>query len=278
MNQSPTIANPLKSDSDIRMNIGPELFTINVDGISLRVEVSGNPDTPIVLLLHGWGCSLETVRSIASVAAETHRVFNIDLPGFGQSTEPASVWGVEEYTKLIEGLVRQLNINNPSLIGHSFGGRISILYSSRNPVDKVILVDAAGIKPRRPLKYYLRVYSFKTMKWIAKTFLPPSKADKFIESRRNRHGSPDYNSASPRMKAILSRVVNEDLRNVMPNIKAPTLLIWGENDTATPLSDAKQMEKLIPEAGLVSFPGVGHYSFLENPRGFRAVLSSFLKS
>jgi pimeloyl-ACP methyl ester carboxylesterase len=80
------------------------------------------------------------------------------------------------------------------------------------------------------------------------------------------------------MRAILSKVVNEDLKHVMPNIKAPTLLIWGENDTATPLSDAKTMEKLIPDAGLVSFAGCGHYSFLDNPVQFAAVLTSFLKS
>ena len=80
------------------------------------------------------------------------------------------------------------------------------------------------------------------------------------------------------MRAILSKCVNEDLKHVMPLIKAPTLLIWGENDTATPLSDAKTMEKLIPDAGLVSFPGCGHYSFLDNPIGYKAVIKEFLKN
>lgn len=80
------------------------------------------------------------------------------------------------------------------------------------------------------------------------------------------------------MRAILSRVVNEDLRSVMPGISAPTLLVWGENDTATPMRDARIMERLIPGAGLVSFPGCGHYSFLDNPVQFAAVLRSFLKS
>lgn len=80
------------------------------------------------------------------------------------------------------------------------------------------------------------------------------------------------------MRAIMSRVVNEDLTHELPKIAAPTLLIWGENDTATPLSDAKKMEKLIPNAGLVSFAGCGHYSFLDNPVQFAAVLTSFLKS
>ena len=80
------------------------------------------------------------------------------------------------------------------------------------------------------------------------------------------------------MRAILSKVVNEDLRHVMPSIKAPALLIWGENDTATPMRDARIMERLIPDAGLVSYPGCGHYSFLDNRPGVAAVLRSFLQS
>ena len=80
------------------------------------------------------------------------------------------------------------------------------------------------------------------------------------------------------MRAILSKVVNEDLKSVIPSITASTLLIWGENDTATPISDARYMEAHIPGAGLVAFPGCGHYSFLDNPMQFAAVLRSFLNS
>ena len=78
------------------------------------------------------------------------------------------------------------------------------------------------------------------------------------------------------MRRILSRVVNEDLTDRLPLVKASTLLVWGENDTATPLKDAQVMERMIPDAGLVSFPGCGHYSFLDNPVQFAAVLRSFL--
>lgn len=249
---------------------------INISGIDLHYRVSGSG--PALILMHGWGCNVDTVASIEKVAAESHTVYNIDLPGFGQSTEPQAVWGVEDYTRLIEEFARSLGIENPSLIGHSFGGRISILYGSRNKADKIVLVDAAGVKPKRPLKYYIKVYSFKTGKWLAKTFMSKHKAEQFIEKMRGGRGSSDYAQATPKMRAILSKCVNEDLKAVMPSIKAPTLLIWGENDTATPLSDAKTMEKLIPGAGLVSFPGCSHYSFLDNPRQFAAVLDSFLRS
>lgn len=249
---------------------------ITLDGINLHYSVEGS-GAPLILM-HGWGCDHTTVASVARTAAQTHTVYNVDFPGFGKSTEPTEVWGVEEYTRLIENFCKQLGITKPSLAGHSFGGRVAIVFASRNEVDKLILIDAAGVKPRRSLKYYIKVYSFKLSKLFFKAMLGAEKAQARIEKERARRGSSDYRNASPRMRSIMSRVVNEDLCHLMPSIKAPTLLIWGENDTATPLSDAKKMERLIPDAGLVSFPGCGHYSFLDNPGQFAAVLNSFLKS
>lgn len=244
------------------------------DGTSLAYTVSGEGKP--MILMHGWGCNADTLASVEKTAAESHRVYNIDFPGFGQSPEPAQVWGVDDYTRALEDFVRRLGIEKPVLLGHSFGGRVGILYSSRNPVDRLVLVDAAGVKPRRPPGYYVKVYSFKFMKLVYRLIYGKEGAAKRIEAERARRGSADYQSASPRMRAILSKVVNEDLCHVMPAIKAPTLLIYGENDTATPVRDAKKIESLVPDAGLVVFPGCGHYSFLDNPYQFAAVLRSFL--
>ena len=249
---------------------------MELEGLKIRMEVTGQGQP--LILMHGWGCDHTTVRSIAATAAQTHTVYNIDFPGFGGSQEPSEVWGVERYTILVEQLVRKEGLENPVLVGHSFGGRVAILYASRNEVDKVVLVDAAGIKPRRSVKYYLKVCSFKAGKRFWELVLGKEKARKRIDEMRARRGSSDYAGASPMMRRILSKVVNEDLTDRLHLIPAPTLLIWGENDTATPLADAKKMAKLIPDAGLVSFPGCGHYSFLDNPGQFRGVLSSFLKS
>lgn len=249
---------------------------IDIDGIPLHYTVTGSG--PAMILMHGWGCSHATLASIEAIAIQTHTVYNIDFPGFGDTPEPDDVWGVEQYTKLIEKFVAKSGIETPVLLGHSFGGRVGILYASRNNTDKLILVDAAGVKPRRKLKYYLKVWSFKLMKRWLTLINGQEKARELIEIQRAKRGSADYNSASPMMRAILSKVVNEDLCDVMPAIQAPTLLIWGEDDTATPMRDAHIMERLIPNAGLVSFPGCGHYSFLDNPRQFAAVLHSFLTS
>lgn len=239
--------------------------------VNINVQGEGNP----ILLLHGWGCSNEIFRDIQQVLSQNYTTYNFDFPGFGASYEPDTVWGTEDYTAMVEQFVKDKNINNPALVGHSFGGRISIIYASRNSVSRVVLVDAAGIKPKRPLKYYWKVYTFKALKWLCNTFLPKQTAKAVIDKRRKGSGSSDYNNASPMMRAILSKVVNEDLTHLLAKIKAPTLLFWGNMDTATPLSDAKTMERLIPDAGLVVAHGTGHFSFIENAGLFKVVMKNF---
>lgn len=233
-----------------------------------------------IVMMHGWGCDHSTLALVERVAVACgYRVLNVDFPGFGLSPEPEEVWGVECYTRLIEKFVEAVGLTDYSLLGHSFGGRVGILMASRHPeVKKLVLVDAAGIKPRRSLGYYFKVYSFKLSKRLMYLVYGREEAERRLDRKRAKAGSSDYASASPMMRRILSKVVNEDLTSVLASIKAPTLLVWGENDTATPLADARKMEKLIPDAGLVSFAGCGHYSFLDNQHGFSAVLTSFLKS
>lgn len=245
------------------------------DGLDINITIQGTGSP--VFLLHGWGCTGEIFKHIAQVLSTAYTTYSFDFPGFGASAEPTEVWGVEEYTRMVEQFAKDNGIERPALMGHSFGGRVSIVFASRNEVSRIVLVDAAGIKPKRPLKYYWKVYTFKTMKWLCNTFLPKEKAQAIIEKRRKGAGSSDYNNASPMMRAILSKVVNEDLKHLMPAIKAPTLLFWGNLDTATPLSDAKTMEKLIPDAGLVVAHGTGHFSFLENQGLFTAVIKNFFK-
>ena len=244
------------------------------EGIKLHYTVAGEGQP--LFLLHGWGCSTEIWKCVLPFLEERFRVINVDFAGFGTSEEPPAVWGVEEYTRSVEALAKEEGVENPILVGHSFGGRVSIVYASRNKTCKVMLVDAAGVKPKRSLNYYRKVYTFKLFKHLANLFLGKERAQQLIDKRRAKAGSADYNSSSPKMRAVLSKVVNEDLCHLMPKISAPTLLFWGENDTATPLADAKRMEKLIPDAGLVTVAGAGHYSFLENTPLFLRVVESFL--
>lgn len=229
---------------------------------------------PSVIFLHGWGCDHSVFASFTGIFDGRYNVFGMDFPGFGFSAEPDSVWGVEQYTAMLESFVGALSIRDVSLVGHSFGGRVAILFASRNPVTRIVLTDAAGVKPHRSLKYYIKVYSYKTAKFIVTRIM---RSEILYRRLVGGTGSSDYRNASPRMKAILSKVVNEDLCDRMPLITAPTLLFWGENDTATPLSDARRMEKLIPDAGLVSVPGGSHFSFLDAPGLYASVLKSFFQ-
>ena len=265
----------------------------DINGVHLHYTDTGNPAGKPVVLMHGWGCDTTTVANIASALEDSRRVISIDLPGHGKSSEPPLLaegkpWGVYEYAELVGRLIKTLNLVNPSMIGHSYGGRIAIVLGSGQQengterkdgmkFERIVLVDSAGIKPKRPLKYYWKVYTFKAMKKFLPLFAGRKRAEKIIERRRKRAGSSDYRQASPMMRMVMSRSVNQDLRHHLSAISAPTLLIWGENDTATPLSDAKLMEKKIPDAGLVSFPNAGHYSFLDNPGQFRAVIRSFFQ-
>lgn len=166
-------------------------------------------------------------------------------------------------------------------MGHSFGGRVIIKLMNRPgpplEVPKIILMDAAGIKPKRPPSYYWKVYSFKAAKAF---FRLPGVRRLFpdaVEKARAKRGSADYRSASPLMRQVMNQAVNEDLTPLLPGVAAPTLLIWGEKDTATPLSDGQLMEKKIPGAGLVVLAGAGHFSFADRWPQCSRVLDSFLK-
>jgi pimeloyl-ACP methyl ester carboxylesterase len=242
--------------------------------IDIAYSVEGEGDA--VVMLHGWGCDKSIWKRSVEMLQRHFRVVAIDFAGFGKSDEPKSVWGVEEYTRSVEALLRELGVTCPTLIGHSFGGRVSILYASRNEVKRVVLTDAAGVKPRRSFGYYRKVYTYKLLKWALPLLIGDKKAQMLLDQRRAKSGSSDYNSATPMMRAILSKCVNEDLCGVMPRISAPVMLFWGDKDTATPISDAHRMAKLIPDAGLVVAEGAGHFAFLEQPELWHATLMNFL--
>jgi len=248
--------------------------TLLVKGLEINYKETGE-GYPLVLL-HGWGSNLQAFTRVQQQFENNFRVISIDLPGFGESDEPKEVWGVEGYVDFLEEFFKLKGITNPILGGHSHGGRVSILYASRNPVHKLLLIDAAGIKPKRKLKYYFKVYSFKLAKKILPLLLGKTKGQEMINNYRKTAGSTDYNAASAMMRQIMVKCVNADLKSVMPKIQAPTLLVWGENDTATPLSDGQTMEKLIPNAGLVVLKGVGHFSFIEKLGEFLIILDNFL--
>jgi pimeloyl-ACP methyl ester carboxylesterase len=241
-------------------------------GISYLVEGDGEA----FVILHGWGCNKEMFSFLVEQYKKKYRVFAFDLPGFGESREPGETFNTQKYVDLMSQVFTYLNINNPIVLGHSFGGRILIKMATQVEFSKMILVGSAGIVNKRPLNYYIKVYTYKTLKYIYKCSLIRWVFPTAFDRLKKNAGSSDYNKASERMKQVLSTVVNEDLRELFPQVKVPTLLIWGEKDTATPLSDAKLMEKGFKDAGLVIFEGGSHYAFLEQKNRFITVLDAFI--
>ena len=233
----------------------------------------------LLVILHGWGCNKEMFAPIAEHLSKKYTVVVPDLPGFGESTEPPHPFTVGDYTDMIIDFIKCFGFKKVSLMGHSYGGRIIIkMFSSGSlpfEISRVCLVDAAGIKPKKTLGQKLSLLCYKGGRRVLS--LPPFKQlfPDAIERWRKKRGSADFNNASEIMKKTLVLSVNEDLTKCLKNITAPTLLFWGDKDDATPLSDAKIMEKNIPDAGLVVLEGGSHYSFLENTPFFLRVADSF---
>ena len=249
-----------------------------IDGLKINYEVKGEGNP--VVMLHGWGVSAESFAFSGEHLSEKFKVYRIDFPGFGKSDMPKSPMSVYDYAEITLKLLNALEIKNPILIGHSFGGRIIICLTGKMgyTARKIILVDSAGIKPRHSLVYYIRQSCFKISKKALMIFLPKEKSEVAIANLRKRYGSADYNNATDVLRNSIVRVVNEDLTCYLKNITPPTLLIWGENDDATPLSDAHIMEKHIKDSGLVVLKGCSHFSFVEKPYDFNIIVDKFLEN
>lgn len=258
------------------MTIG-DLTTIDVDGVAVAYREAGAGQP--VILLHGWGGTAASMQTMFDCLKHQHRVVALDFPGFGASALPPAAWGVGDYALCLRRLLDQLKIDTSTLVGHSFGGRVAIVYATTWPeqVNRLILVDSAGIRPASTPRQQAVGIAARAGKAVLG--LPGLKG--LRESARAaataRLGSEDYQQAGP-LRETFVRVVGEDLRPRLPRIQAPTLLVWGSNDEATPLADARVMEKEIPDAGLVVFEGAGHFSYIDRPADFCRIATTFLAS
>lgn len=251
---------------------------IDILGIRTNYQISGNGDP--VLLLHGWGAQIESFAPVIFALQKYRRVIALDLPGFGKSGFPKEPWTVADYMEYTVGFLRAIGEEKVDILCHSNGGRITILLASKYPqmVGKIVFVDSAGIKPKRNLKYYSRVYSYKLAKKIARVQWMTKLFKTFgmdVQKKIQNAGSDDYKNAPECMKKTFVNLVNEDLSGYLKDIKSPSLLIWGENDADTPLWYGKKMEKEIADAGLVVLKEAGHFSYLDQFPQFIAVVNSF---
>lgn len=253
---------------------------IEVDGLHIQYIDQGPADPrATVLLLHGWGVDGSLYHLITDHLSGRFRVVIPDLPGFGGSQEPPVPWTPDGYADFVERFAEKLGLRDVVGMAHSNGGRILIKLMARSAsplaVQKAVLIDSAGIKPRHGPRYYLKVYTYKAAKAIFRLPGVRSLFPHAVENAQKRFGSADYAKASPLMRQCMVLALGEDMAPLLPRIAVPTLLIWGRDDTATPLADGKRMEALLPDAGLVELPG-GHYAFAESFGICSRVLDSFL--
>ncbi|MBQ3298146.1 MAG: alpha/beta hydrolase [Bacilli bacterium] len=218
-----------------------------------------------ILLLHGWGQNIEMMKPLGDAFADRFRITIIDFPGFGKSEEPKEPWDIEKYNLMLEVFVKEVGIKKPIVIGHSFGGRVAIRYSARNPIEKLVLFGSPCIRISEELP--LSVKLLKKLKTLP-------GMNSLGEYMKQYIGSRDYKAASPIMRQTLVDVVNEDLSKFAREIEEPTLLIWGEHDTEAPVNEAKELEKIMIDAALIILPGT-HYAYLENLSRVISILNNF---
>ena len=249
------------------------MSTILIDDLSLYYEKSGRKGQK-VLLLHGWGQNTQMMAFIADFMKNHFIVYNIDFPGFGKSDEPKEPWGCEEYTDCIYKFCLKNKIENPIIIAHSFGCRIAVRYAHRYGAKKMVLTGAAGIRDKRTLSWYFKTYSYK----LGKKILSLGVFGKLKEKLESEAGSEDYKNSSGVMRTTFVKVVNDDIKDLLKDVSCETLLVFGENDEATPVSKGKMMEKLMPNAALVIFENDDHYAYFNEGARFNRVLEAFLKN
>lgn len=222
-------------------------------------------DTTLVLL-HGWGQNIQMMEPIGEFYYSTMNVLLLDLPGFGSSDEPDFAWTVYDYADFMKEFIDSFALKKIMMIGHSFGGKISLVYASMYPLEKLVCFASPYCKEMKKLPLKNRIYKqlkkIFFLKWIANIM------KKYI-------GSTDYKNATERMRGVLVQSVNLDISEDVKKISCPVLFIWGSLDTAVPVNRAYELEKLVKDGGVVVYEGATHYAYLEKIREVHSVLDSF---
>jgi pimeloyl-ACP methyl ester carboxylesterase len=260
----------------------PNYFKTESANVAWYQTGSGKP----LLMLHGWGSSSKVMMPLAGRIQSYRTCYLIDFPGFGSSTQPSQPWSVSDYADVLEDFIKE---NMPEgtidLLVHSFGARVAVKLLSEREIgmrfDKIVFTGAAGLKPRRSLRFYLRKFTAKLLK-APFMILPESYRESGLNKLRTTRlwkslGSSDYRKLSGVMRQTFVSTVNEHLDGKFPSIQQEILLIWGKADRSTPLEQAKRMDKLLPSSALVILEDAGHYAFIDKPAQFASIVKAYLE-
>jgi pimeloyl-ACP methyl ester carboxylesterase len=250
----------------------PAVTFTTIDGLkTAELILPGSANAPAnprtILMLHGWGVSLKLMQPLGEkLAALGYSIYIPDMPGFGGSAPPAVAWTVPDYAKFVVAYLDAHQLDRVYLIGHSFGGRVGLVLGAEYPERfiKFALADAAGIPPKPSSSTNFRLTTYKAVRDGLYKVGAKNLADNLRAKYNARYGSDDFKAASGIMRETFVKVVNQDLRPYVQHVKPATLLFWGDKDEDTPLWMGQELEKLIPDAGLIVYEGAGHYSYLEH--------------
>jgi pimeloyl-ACP methyl ester carboxylesterase len=262
-----------------------------VDGVRLRLRDTGRRDAPAVILLHGFGSSLDTWEPWARALSARFRVIRLDLPGFGLTgPDPSGDYSDDRAARILTGLMDQMGIVRASLVGNSLGGRIAWTFAARHPdrIARLVLVSPDGFAspgfaydtpPETPLM--MRALPYVAPRAMLKASLAPAyvRPDALSEATVTRYR--DMMLAPGVRRAILARLEQTILRDPVPTlarIQTPTLLLWGEKDAMIPIANAADYLRHMPNARLVRLPGLGHVPFEEDPATSLPPVERFLSA
>lgn len=243
---------------------------------NLAIEYEDQGKGKVILFLHGWGDTLHTIDALIPELIKDYRVVRLDLPYFGKSESPKNDWNLDNYLELVEAFIEKLDLKVYAIAGHSFGGRISIKGTALGKFneEKMILIGSAGLAQRKTfrnsaLKLLTKIGGFVT--YIPPLFFWREK----IRKRIYEILGSDYYNAGP-MKETFINVINEELSASVKKITIPTLLIWGEEDTETPLSEGKEINRLIKNSKLEVISAAGHMVHQQKADQVAKLINEFL--
>jgi pimeloyl-ACP methyl ester carboxylesterase len=246
--------------------------TVSVGGQLTRLIDRGAGDP--VVVLHGWGGRVESMAPILRCLEGRFRTVALDLPGFGEAPLPTAVWGTPDHAEFVADALRLAGIQRAHFIGHSFGAKTALYLAATHSelVDHLVLVGSNGVRLPPSAAQRLKSTVARAARIAGRVGTPGRKLRDAIYRRI---ASDDYRDAGP-LRPMLVRTVNEDFSHLLPLVKSPTLLVWGDRDTAVPLAVGRAMEAGIPDAGLVVFEEAGHFCYIDQAERFCRVVRHFL--
>ena len=246
------------------------------DNLTIYYEKYGSKKESI-LILPGWGNTSQTFKNIIEVFKEKYTIYILDYPGFGNSPTPEQELTIYNYAELINSFIKEKIVNNPIIIAHSFGGRITaiLLGKYKLKIKKVILFDVAGLKQKKSIKQILKEKLYKLLKKLVK-LLPKKEREKYYRKLLLIFGSTDYLNLPASMHKTFQNIIKEDLKDYYRSINAEVLIIWGDKDTDTPLKVAYKLHKIINNSGLIIYKNSGHFSYLDYPEKTNIILNKFI--